>query len=183
MAIAPVVNRRDFLKTGAAGGVALVVGFHLSPRAFADQAQEQEKKPPNPFGAWVRITPDNRVTLILGKSEMGQGIMTALPMILAEELCLDWKHVKIEQAPTNPKLYDHGTGGSGSVSGSWLPLRRAGAAAREMLISAAAARWKVSTDTCKAKDGYVVHGHPERSFRFGELVVDAAKLPVPNLNT
>src|SRR5205823_2121151 len=125
MAIAPVVNRRDFLKTGVAGSVALVIGFHLSPRAFADQAQEQEKKPPNPFDAWVRITPDNRVTLILGKSEMGQGIMTALPMILAEELCLDWKHVKIEQAPTNPKVYDHGTGGSGSVSGSWLPLRRA----------------------------------------------------------
>src|SRR5437868_1373723 len=112
MAIAAVVNRRDFLKTGAAGGVALVIGFHLSPRAFADQAEEQEKKPPNPFDAWVRITPDNRVTLILGKSEMGQGIMTALPMILAEELCLDWKHVKIEQAPTNPKIYDHGTGGA-----------------------------------------------------------------------
>ena len=122
MAIAPVVNRRDFLKTGAAGGVALVIGFHLSPSALADQAQEQEKKLPNPFDAWVRITPDNRVTLILGKSEMGQGIMTALPMILAEELCLDWKNVNIEQAPTNPKIYDHGTGGSGSVPN--LPARR-----------------------------------------------------------
>ena len=112
MAIAPVVNRRDFLKTGAAGGVALVVGFHLSPVAFADQAQEQEKKTPNPFDAWVRITPDNRVTLILGKSEMGQGIMTALPMILAEELCVDWKQVKVQQAATNPKIYDLGTGGA-----------------------------------------------------------------------
>src|SRR2546430_2545022 len=183
MAIAAVVNRREFLKTGAAGGVALVVGFRLSPSAFADQAQDQEKKPPNPFDAWVRITPDNRVTLILSKSEMGQGIMTALPMILAEELCVDWKQVKVQQAPTNPKVYDLGTGGSGSVAGSWLPLRRAGAAAREMLIAAAAKKWEVSTDTCKAKDGYVVHGHPERSFRFGELVVDAAKLPVPNLNT
>src|SRR5216684_4257012 len=134
MAIAPAVNRRDFLKTGVAGGVALVVGFHLSPRAFADQAQDQEKKASSPFDAWVRITSDNRVTLILGKSEMGQGIMTALPMILAEELCVDWKQVKVDQAPTNPKIYDHGTGGSGSVAGSWLPLRRAGAAAREMLI-------------------------------------------------
>ena len=130
MAVASVVKRRDFLKTGAAGGVALVVGFHLSPSAFADQAGEQEKKTPNPFDAWVRITPDNRVTLILDKSEMGQGIMTALPMILAEELCVDWKQVKVKQAPTNPKIYDHGTGGSGSVAGSWLPLRRAGAAAR-----------------------------------------------------
>jgi isoquinoline 1-oxidoreductase beta subunit len=183
MAIAPVVNRRDFLKTGAAGGVALIVGFHLSPSAFADQAQDQEKKTPNPFDAWVRITPDNRVTLILGKSEMGQGIMTALPMILAEELCVDWKQVKVQQAPTNPKIYDLGTGGSGSVAGSWLPLRRAGAAAREMLVSAAAKQWEVSPDTCKAHDGRVVHGHPQRSLSYGELVEAASKLPIPNLNT
>ena len=178
-----VVNRRDFLKTGVAGGAALVIGFHLSPRALADQAEDQEKKPPNPFDAWVRITRDNRATLILGKSEMGQGIMTALPMILAEELCLDWKNVKIEQAPTNPKIYDHGTGGSGSVAGSWLPLRRAGAAAREMLVAAAAQKWKVSPDTSKAQNGQVVHGHPQRSLSYGELVEAASKLPIPNLNT
>jgi len=162
MAIAAVVNRREFLKTGAAGGVALVVGFRLSPAAFADQAEDQEKKPPNPFDAWVRITPDNRVTLILSKSEMGQGIMTALPMILAEELCVDWKQVKVQQAPTNPKIYDLGTGGSGSVAGSWLPLRRAGAAAREMLVAAAAKQWEVSPDTYKAQGGRVVHGNPKR---------------------
>src|SRR6266849_1692444 len=183
MATTPVVNRRDFLKKSAAGGAALVIGFHLSPRAFADQAQDQEKKTPNPFDAWVRITPDNRVTLILGKSEMGQGIMTALPMILAEELCLDWKGVKIEQAPTNPKIYDLGTGGSGSVAGSWLPLRRAGAASREMLIAAAAQKWEVSPDTCKAANGQVVHGNPKRYLAYGELVEAAAKLPIPNLNT
>src|SRR5689334_25288205 len=122
MAIAPVLNRRDFLKTGAAGGTALVIGFHLSPAAFASQSEDQEKKTVNPFNAWVRITPENQVTLILGKSEMGQGIMTALPMILAEELYLEWDKVKIEQAPTDPAIYDHGTGGSGSVAGSWLPL-------------------------------------------------------------
>src|ERR1700686_975044 len=178
-----VVNRRDFLKTGTAGGVALVIGFHLSPRAFADQAADQEKKTPNPLDAWVRVTPDNNVTLILGKSEMGQGIMTALPMILAEELCLDWKRVKIEQAPTNPKIYDHGTGGSGSVSGSWLPMRRAGAAAREMFVSAAAARWNVSRDTCKAQDGGILHGARKNFLTYGELVSDAAKLPVPDFNT
>jgi len=183
MTIAPVVNRRDFLKTAAAGGCALVIGFHLSPPAFADQAADQEKKTPNPFDAWVRITPDNRVTLILGKSEMGQGIMTALPMILAEELCLDWKQVKVQQAPTNPKIYDLGTGGSGSVAGSWLPLRRAGAAAREMLIAAAAQKWEVRPDTCKAANGQVIHGHPQRYLSYGELVEAASKLPVPNLNT
>jgi isoquinoline 1-oxidoreductase beta subunit len=183
VAIAPVVNRRDFLKTGAAGSVALVIGFHLSPRAFADQAAEQEKKIPNPLDAWVRITPDNHVTLILGKSEMGQGIMTALPMILAEELCLDWKNVKVEQAPTNPKIYDHGTGGSGSVSGSWLPMRQAGAAAREMLITAAAGRWNVSRDTCKALDGGILHGARKNFLTYGELVSEAAKLPIPDFKT
>jgi isoquinoline 1-oxidoreductase beta subunit len=173
------VDRRTFLKTSAAGGAALLVGFHLPARA-SDPAEEQEKPPINPLNAWVRITPDNHVTLILAKSEMGQGIMTALPMILAEELCLDWKQVSIEQAPTNPKIYDHGTGGSGSVGGSWLPLRQAGAAAREMLIAAAAKKWEVATDTCKAQNGYVVHGHPERSYKYGELVADAALLPIPN---
>jgi isoquinoline 1-oxidoreductase beta subunit len=174
-----VLDRRTFLKTGAAGGAALLIGFHLPARA-SDPAEEQEKPPINPLNAWVRITPDNRVTLILAKSEMGQGIMTALPMILAEELCLDWKQVTIEQAPTNPKIYDHGTGGSGSVGGSWLPLRQAGAAAREMLIAAAAKKWEVGPDTCKAQNGYVVHGHPERSYKYGELVADAALLPIPN---
>ncbi len=178
-----VVNRREFLKKSAAGSAVLVIGFHLSPSAFADQAQDQEMKPVNPFDAWVRITSDNRVTLILGKSEMGQGVYTSLPMILAEELCVDWKQVKVEQAPTDPKIYDHGTGGSGSVAGSWLPLRRAGAAAREMLIAAAAQKWEVSPDTCAAKNGYVIHGHPQRSFRYGELVARASQLPIPNLHT
>jgi len=183
MAKSSAFTRREFLRTGAAGGAALVVGFRLSARAFAGQAAEQEKKTPNPFDAWVRITPDNRVTLILGKSEMGQGIMTALPMILAEELCVDWKNVKVEQAPTNPKIYELGTGGSGSVAGSWLPLRRAGAAAREMLIAAAAQKWEVGADTCKAQAGQVVHGNPKRYLSYGELVEAAAKLPVPNFNT
>src|SRR5258708_28923837 len=130
MAKSPAFSRREFLRTGVTGGVALVVGFRLSASAFAGQAAEQEKKTPNPFDAWVRIAPDNKVTLILGKSEMGQGIMTALPMILPEELCVDWKQVKVQQAATNPKIYDLGTGGSGSVAGSWLPIPRPGAAAR-----------------------------------------------------
>ncbi len=183
MAKSSAFSRREFLRTGVTGGAALVVGFRLPARAFAGQAAEQEKKTPSPFDAWVRITPNNRVTLILGKSEMGQGIMTALPMILAEELCVDWKNVKVEQAPTNPKIYDLGTGGSGSVAGSWLPLRRAGAAAREMLIAAAAQKWEVGADTCKAVDGQVVHGNPKRYLSYGELVEAAAKLPIPNFNT
>jgi isoquinoline 1-oxidoreductase subunit beta len=173
-------SRREFIKTGAAGGAALVIAFRLPAPGGDDPAKNQEKKPPNPFNAWIRITPDNRVALILGKSEMGQGVFTSLPMILAEELCVEWKQVVVQQAATNPKIYNHGTGGSGSVAESWLPLRQAGAAARAMLIQAAANKWEVTPDTCKAEKGYVLHGHPQRSLRYGELVEDAAKLSVPN---
>src|ERR1051325_1132455 len=109
----------EFLKTGAAAGTGLLIGFHLP--AFGASAEDQEKKNPNPLNAWVHITPDNHVSLILGKSEMGQGIMTALPMILAEELSLDWNKVTIEQAPTNPAIYQHGTGGRGRGAG-WRTL-------------------------------------------------------------
>src|ERR1700730_1211274 len=183
MTTAPVLNRRDFLKTGAAWSAALLVGFHLPSSALASTAEEQEKQPVNPFNAWVRVTPDNQVTLILGKSEMGQGIMTALPMILAEELSLDWKQVQIEQAPTNPKIYDHGTGGSGSVAGAYLPMRQAGAAAREMLVTAAARRWNVSRDTCHPQNGGVLHGARKQFLTYGELAGDAAKLPLPDFKT
>ncbi len=182
MATAPLLDRRRFLKSGAAAGI-LLIGFRLDGHAATDPAQAQEKPQVNPFDAWVRIMPDNRVTLILGKSEMGQSVMTSLPMILAEELCVNWKQVSVEQAPTNPKIYDHGTGGSGSVAGSWLPLRRAGAAAREMLITAAAARWNVNRDTCAAQDGGILHGARKDFLSYGQLVGDAAKLPVPDLNT
>ena len=177
------IDRRDFLKTGVTAGTALLIGFRLSARGFDDPAEEQEKPPVNPFDAWVRITPDNRITLILDKSEMGQGIMTALPMILAEELCVDWKQVGVQQALTNPKIYDHGTGGSGSVAGSWLPLRRAGAAAREMLITAAATEWSVNRDTCVAQDGGILHGARKNFLSYGQLVPAASKLSVPDLKT
>jgi len=176
------LDRRAFLKTGAAAGAGLCIGFYVPSSAADDPAQQQEKKTPNPFNAWIHITPDNRITLILEKSEMGQGIMTAVPMILAEELCVDWKKVAVQQAPTDPEVYDHGTGGSGSVAGCWLPMRRAGAAAREMLVSAAAARWNVNPNTCKAKDGGVLHGARNNFLTYGELAEDAAKLPIPNFN-
>jgi isoquinoline 1-oxidoreductase subunit beta len=177
------LDRRDFLKAGTVAGAGLFVGFHLNAFDAHDAAEEQEKKTPNPFNAWVHIAPDNRVTLILEKSEMGQGIMTALPMILAEELCVDWTSVRVEQAPTNPEVYNHGTGGSGSVASCWLPMRRAGAAAREMLIAAAAARWNVNPNTCVAQDGGVLHGSRKNFLTYGELAEDAAKQPIPNLNT
>ncbi len=178
-----LLDRRSFLKTSAATAGGLWIGFHLPVSSAQETAAKQEKKPPNPLNAWIHVSPDNQVTLIVGKSEMGQGIMTALPMILAEELSLDWKVVRIQQAPTDPAIYNLGTGGSGSIAGSWLPLRRAGAAAREMFISAAAQRWNVNPDTCVAKDGGILHGARKNFLTYGELAEAAAKLPVPDFNT
>ena len=169
--------RRDFLKTGATGTAALVIGFAWSPDVSAQEAQE--RKPKNPFDAWVRIESDGRVRLILAKSEMGQGVTTSLPMILAEELAVDWKQVSVEQAPTDPSVYEHGTGGSGSVRTSWLPLRQAGAAAREMLVQAAAEQWHVTPATCHAEHGAVVHGPRTKRLAYGQLVAAASKLPLP----
>jgi isoquinoline 1-oxidoreductase beta subunit len=171
-------TRRAFLGRTAAGGVALVIGFHLDADLLA---QAKEKKTPNPFDAWIHIGKDESVTLVLAKSEMGQGIMTSLPMILAEELDVDWAKVRVEQALTNPAVYDHGTGGSSSVRTSWLPLRQAGAAARQMLLQAAAAHWQVNPNACKTELGHVMTGPRQKRLSYGELVEAAAKLPVPPL--
>ena len=183
--LTPKLTRRGFVKVGATGGAALVIGFYLP--SFADAQQEggeaKEAARINPLNAWVRITEDGKVTLILAKSEMGQGVMTSLPMILADELEVPWNVVHVEQAPTKPEIYtDLGTGGSGSVLDSYTPLRQAGATARQMLIQAAAQSWGVDASTCFAKDGAVFHNPRAHRLAYGELVAKASKLPVPELS-
>ena len=173
----PQFTRRDFLGTAAKGGAALIIGFHLPWKSLA---QNPERQPPNPLNAWIRIDKRNHVTLFVAKSEMGQGIMTSLPMILADELEVPWASVSIEQAPTNPSIYNHGTGGSGSVLDSYLPLRQAGAAAREMLVMAAAQAWNVTPETCRAERAGVIHGPRKTRLDYSELVEAAAKLPIPD---
>ena len=123
-------TRRDFIRITAVSGTALLLG------AGRARAEETEKKPWRP-NAWLRIDPDGVVTIIVGKQEMGQGVRTSLPMIVAEELDADWTTVRIEQASTGPEYTRLGTGGSGSVSGSWQVLRPAAATARAMLVMAA----------------------------------------------
>jgi isoquinoline 1-oxidoreductase subunit beta len=174
------VSRRHFLWTAAASGAALVIQFNWAPSALA--GVDQEKPRVNPFNAWVHIDTNGDVTLIVPKSEMGQGVLTSLAMILADELEADWTRVHVAQAETNPDIYDLGTGGSGSILGSYLPLRQAGAAAREMLISAAAQTWGVSRQTCHARDGRVIHNPRAHTLLYGELVEKASKLPVPDLH-
>jgi isoquinoline 1-oxidoreductase beta subunit len=178
------LSRRHFLKTTAASGAALVVGFRWAEAAFAqsENVKDQEKPRVNPFTAWIHIDKDSSVTLIVPKSEMGQGILTSLAMILADEMELDWRNVHVEHADTKPDLYSLGTGGSGSIAEQYLPLRQAGAATRQMLIKAAALSWGVDPVTCHAKDGAVIHNPRAHRLTYGELVEKASKLPIPDFH-
>jgi|HubBroStandDraft_6_1064221.scaffolds.fasta_scaffold60984_2 isoquinoline 1-oxidoreductase beta subunit len=166
------LSRRDFVAVGVAAGAGLVVGFYLP---HGERGSKGVFSP----NAYLRITPDNKVTIVVARSEMGQGVRTALPMILAEELEADWKQIEIEQAGASTLYGDQTTGGSASIRTTWDPMRRAGAAAREMLISAAALTWGVPRSTCAAVEGSVLHGASKRRLSYGELAAKAATLPIP----
>ena len=166
------LNRREFVAAGLAAGAGLVVGFYL-PHGENSHAQGFS---PN---AYLRITPENKITIVVARSEMGQGVRTALPMILAEELEADWKHIEIEQAGASTLYGDQTTGGSASVRTTWDPMRKAGAQAREMLISAAALTWGVPRSACTAQEGAVVHAASKRRLSYGELAAKAGTLPIP----
>jgi len=169
-------SRREFLRTTAAAGAALST-LRVPIRALAA----------TPLGAaarfapnqWVRIDASGRVTVVVARSEMGQGVRTSLAMILAEELGADWKAVAVEQASPSAEYTDMNTGGSDSVASGWAPLRTAGAAAREMLVAAAAKAWGVPESECRTEHGAVVHGASRKRAAFGTLVAAAAALPVP----
>src|SRR5256714_3956379 len=170
-----IAPRRTFLRSAALSGAALVIGFD-SRRLFG----ADEKKDASPFkpNGWVRIDGDGKVTLTIGKSEMGQGVRTSLAMILADELGADWSRIKIVQASPSAEFKDLGTGGSGSMEDGW-PMRKAAAAARAMLTTAAATRWRVPPNECKTEHGAVMHEASGRRLEFTALVADAAKLHVP----
>src|SRR6516164_10618121 len=176
------LSRRTFLVTSAAAGGGLLLGVYL-PRTIGAKAQvADETLAPNAF---VRIKPDDTITLVMPQVEMGQGTYTSMSMLIAEELEVDLAKVSLEAAPANEKLYAlpllgfQVTGGSTSVMGFWEPLRRAGATARVMLIQAAAAQWNVDPASCKAEKGEVISPVGDR-LTYGALVDAAAKLPVPD---
>jgi isoquinoline 1-oxidoreductase beta subunit len=166
------LSRREFLAAGAAAGAGLVIGFYLPHKSSGTQ----ETFAPN---AYLKIAPDGKITMMLTRSEMGQGVSTSLPMILAEELEADWKQITVEQAGASTLYGDQSTGGSASVRTTWDPLRKAGASAREMLISAAAMEWGVPRSACKAENSTVVHSASNRRMTYGQLATKAAVLPVP----
>jgi isoquinoline 1-oxidoreductase beta subunit len=178
------IDRRNFLKTGVAGATGLVIGFNLPGRFAALLASPLGPAAPAALNAWMRIGTDDSVTIMIDKSEMGQGIQTALCMLAAEELECDWKKIRTEFAPAakeyfNPAFGMQGTGGSSSVRSSWEPMRQAGAAAREMLVEAAAQNWGVEKTSCRAENGVVRHQPTKRKLPYGSLAAAAAKLPVP----
>ena len=175
------LSRRGFLQAGAAAGGGLVLSLNL-PFAAGD-AEAADVFAPNAF---IRIEPSGQIVLTMPYVEMGQGTYTSIPMLIAEELEVDLKQVRLEHAPPNEKLYGNpliggiqATGNSNAIRAAWQPLRQAGATARTMLIAVAAKRWKVDPATCRAQSGEVLHPPTRRSIKYGELLVDAARMPVP----
>jgi isoquinoline 1-oxidoreductase subunit beta len=173
-------DRRRFLKTSLAGATGLIVGFYLPGRRelFASEGA------PAAVNAFIHISPDDRITILVNKSEMGQGVATALPMLAAEELECDWRKVQFEFAPAatvyfDPFFHMQGTGGSTSIRSSWTTIRNAGASAREMLIAAAAQKWSVDPSECKAEDGVIVHAGTKRRASYGSLAEAASGLQPP----
>jgi isoquinoline 1-oxidoreductase subunit beta len=171
------LTRREFLRAGALAGAGLVIAFHVpAPLRAATPDATAGRLAPN---AYLRIAPDGTVTVLIARTEMGQGSSTALAMLVAEELGADWSKVRVEPAIPAKVYGDMSTGGSRAIRSLWKPMRLAGAQAREMLVAAAATRWKAPASGCRAESGAVVHAASGRRLAFGALVAAAAKLPVP----
>ncbi|GLS33519.1 isoquinoline 1-oxidoreductase, beta subunit [Mesorhizobium albiziae] len=175
------LSRRSFLRSGAAAGGGLILSLSLPFATHAAEAADDVFAP----NAFIRIGSDGKIVLIMPYVEMGQGTYTSIPMLIAEELEVDLQQVWLEHAPPNERLYVNPllgvqrTGNSNAVRGAWQPLRQAGAAARIMLVAAAAKRWNVDAATCRAERGEVVHAPTGRRLGYGGLAGDAARMPVP----
>ena len=187
-ALSGSITRRGFLQTSATISGGLMLGVSLN--AMSDrQAEATGMVNESSIGFFVRIEPDGRVIIGSPQPEMGQGVKTSLPMLIAEELDVDWSSVAVEQMPLGLTRdaegnlawlhVGQGAGGSTSVSDSWQPLREAGATARLMLLQAAAQRWQLPVAELTTEPGIVLHAGSNQSLNYGELAVEAAKLPLP----
>lgn len=174
-----LISRRHLLKVAGLAGGGLVLAFHMGGRniAHAKSITKQEFVP----NAFLRISPDSSILIVSKGPEIGQGIKTAFPLIIAEELDADWTQVRVEQAAINPAVYGRqSAGGSRSIPASWDQLRFAGATARAMLIAAAAKEWRVPTEQCHTEKSTVVHKGSGRQLTYAALADKAALLPVPD---
>jgi isoquinoline 1-oxidoreductase beta subunit len=185
MQTSPNPSRRNFLKLAAAAGGGLLLGFNWTETEGAVDAAGMAglNAPAVPgvgFNSYLSINPQGVITILSPNPEVGQGIKTAFPIIVAEELDADWRKVVVEQAPLDTKKFERQVaGGSGSIPHSWTRLRTAGATARQMLIGAAAKRWNVPAAECTTAAGVVMHTASNRKLTYGELATEAAQIPVP----
>ncbi len=170
------LDRRSFLKVSALGAGGVLIGLQVEPEAKA-QGRGAPAAPPDPH-AYIKVASDGTVTIMAKNPEVGQGIKTMLPMLIAEELDVDWKSVKIEQTDFNDKIYAaQNAGGSTGTPNNWIPMRQVGAAGRAMFISAAAKTWGVPESECTTASGRVMHGG--QSLGYGELAAKVATMPAP----
>lgn len=177
MSTVHAVSRRDFLKTTGLAGSALILGVNIAPRRSDASVLDGADFQPNVF---IGIDEDGTITLTVHRQELGQGGRTACAMLLAEELEVAIDEVEIVQAVGDRKYGGQHTAGSTTVVTAWKPLRTAGAAAREMLVAAAATAWGVAVSECRCENGEVIHSESERRLGYGELAAAAANLPVPD---
>ncbi len=170
------MDRREFIKISSTAGSGLILGFYL-PNKLQGKSLESKIFQPN---AWINVQPDNYVKIMVGKSEMGQGVITSLPMIIAEEMDLDWSKVIVEKAPADRSKYgSQMTGGSNSISSSFMKLRKAGATAREMLVTAASEYWGVPENECTTNSSKVFHEKTNKKISYGELATKAGQQLIP----
>jgi isoquinoline 1-oxidoreductase beta subunit len=176
-----LMNRRSFLQLTALAGGGLALDLYRSPLAAGQGPGAPPDLTPQAF---IHIAPDGVVTIMARASESGQGMRNMLPMLIAEELDIDWKDVRVEQAELNEKIYGRQfSGGSANTPQGWEPMRRVGAAGRQLLIAAASQTWSVPADECTARSGRVIHSGSGRSAGYGELAARAAALPAPALSS
>jgi isoquinoline 1-oxidoreductase beta subunit len=177
------IDRRSFLKVSAAGAGGVLIGIYLEPELEAQGRGGPPPPPPDPH-TYVRIAADGTVTIMAKNPEVGQGIKTMLPMLIADEMDADWKMVKIEQTDFDDKKYaGQIAGGSTATPTNWVPMRQAGAAARAMLITAAAQTWSVPEAELTTSMNKVYHKSSNRSVGYGDLAAKMAALPMPALTT
>ena len=177
------IDRRSFLKVSALSTGGVMIGLYLEPEAQAQGRGGPPPPPPSPH-TYISVAPDGTVTIMAKNPEVGQGIKTMLPMLIADELDVDWKSVKIEQTDFDDKKYSGQiAGGSTATPTNWVPMRQAGAAGRAMFITAAAQTWNVPEADCSTASGRVTHKASGRSAGYGDLAAKVAGLPMPDLKT